>query len=128
MKSFKVQIAALALGASLALTASASPQWHDHEGGGIRGLIDRTQNDLRMASGLEHGGHQHERYQHAEDELSSFDRSLSKGHFDKDKLDRAIDDIKSVLDHNTLDPRARDMLRRDTEELRIARERHDSRY
>ena len=125
MRRFKIQLAALALGASLALVANASPEWHDRDYPGLRGLIDRTQNDLRMASGLEHGEHQRERYQHAQDELSSFDRGLSKGHFDRGRLDRSIDDLKSVLDHNTLDPGSRDALRHDVEDLRIARERHE---
>jgi hypothetical protein len=48
---------------------------------------------------------------------------LSKGHFDKGKLDQAIRDVKSVLDHNTLQPSSRDALLRDVADLRAARER-----
>ena len=65
------------------------------------------------------------RYENAQRHLSDFDREMTKGHFDKDKLDTAIDDVKNVVEHNTLDSDARDALRRDLGDLRDVRAEHD---
>jgi len=68
-------------------------------------LIDRTQNDLRRAEEFErHKGKEISRYDNALKHLSDFDRAFTKGHFEKDKLDSAIDDVKNVVENNTLDP------------------------
>lgn len=94
--------------------------------GGLRGLVDRAQADLRMAEGQEHQKvDQRERFQHAQGHLSSFDRHLIKGRFDKGELDKAIDSIKQVLDKNVLMASSRDALVRDLDGLREAR---DHRY
>ena len=106
-------------GSSLALAAE-----HAHDYGEMRNLVDRVQGDLRASSDLQHGNRQDHRYKNAEDHLSDFDRSLAKGHFDKDRLDQAIDDIKNLTDHNTLQASSRDTLVHDLEDLRVARERH----
>jgi hypothetical protein len=125
MNTFKTQIAAAVLGFGLVLTAGATPRWdHDREYGEVRQIVDRTQSDLRAAADLGHGSHQRDRYKNAQRHLSDFDRSLSKGHFDKDRLDTAIDDLKNLLDHNTLQASARDELMRDIDELRRVREHH----
>ena len=90
----------------------------------LRGLVDRTQSDLTAAMQLEHrGGDQHKRYNDAQGHLSSFDRHLVKGHFDKGELGKAIDSIKAILDKNVLQASSRDALMRDLEELRSVRER-----
>jgi hypothetical protein len=91
-----------------------------------RGVIDRTLGDLRRAGDYErrHHGTQAERYNNAEKHLSDFDREYSRGHFDNDKLDTAIDDVKNVVEHNTLDPSDRDALRADLGSLRGMREEH----
>lgn len=114
--------------AFLACLATAAPApdrdrgFDDH----ARGIIDRTQNDLRMAADFErHKGKETARYENAQKHLSDFDREFVKGHFDKGKLDTAIDDVKNVVDHNTLDPEARDALRRDLADLRAMRSEHD---
>ncbi len=92
---------------------------------GLRGLVDRTQSDLHMAADLEHGKEdQRERYRHAQGHLSTFDRHLVKGKFDKGELERAIGEIKGILDHNVLQASSRDALTRDLEDLRVARDRH----
>jgi hypothetical protein len=92
----------------------------------LRGLVDRTQNDLRAASDLEHGNDkQRERYRNAQGHLSTFDRDMSKGKFGKGELDKSIDSIKSILDHNVLQASSRDALMHDLDDLRIAR---DHRY
>ena len=119
--------AAAVMAAGLCLN-SATPAFaddHDYyhrDGVDLRSLIDRTQDDLRAAADLEHGNKQHDRYKNAQDHLSDFDRSLSKGKFNKDRLDTAINDLKNLLDHNTLQASTRDALQRDVEELRSARE------
>jgi hypothetical protein len=93
-----------------------------------RGVIDRTQNDLRAASDFErHNGKQIGRYDNAERQLSDFDRDLTRGHFDQGRLDHAIDSLKDVVDHNTLDPTNRDALMHDLADLRIMRDDHDRR-
>ena len=92
-----------------------------------RTVIDRTQNDLRSAAEFErHHGKQTARYEEAQRHLSDFDRDLTKGHFDRGKLGDAINDVKDVVDHNMLDPAARDALRNDLADLRDMRE-HDRR-
>lgn len=92
-------------------------------GGGLRGLVDRTQQDLRMAERQEHQKEdQRERYEHAQGHLSTFDRHLLKGHFDKGELDKAIDSMKDILDKNVLQASSREALLHDLDGLRAARE------
>jgi hypothetical protein len=87
-----------------------------------RALVDQTESDLRTAAEFErHKGKEVTRYENAERHLSDFDREYRKGHFDKDKLDTAIDDLKNVVEHNTLDPQARDTLMDDLQDLRMMR-------
>jgi hypothetical protein len=133
MRILKQSLGAIALSAGLMMTmavpppAAASARFdhdRDRDYDGLRGLVDRTQSDLRAAVDLEHGGKQAERYKNAQDHLSDFDRSLAKGHFNKDRLDSAINDLQHLLDHNTLQASTRDALHRDLEDLRIARERN----
>lgn len=91
----------------------------------LRSLVDRSQNDLRAAADLEHGNSkQRERYRNAQEHLSTFDRHLVKGNFDKGELYKVIGEIKGILDHNVLQPSGRDALRQDEEDLRAARDRH----
>jgi hypothetical protein len=97
---------------------------HDNEYGDLRGLVDKTQSDLRAASDLGHGNKQRDRYQKAQDHLSKLDRSLSRNKYNKGALNDSIDEVKSILDHNTLQASARDALARDLTELKIARDRH----
>jgi hypothetical protein len=110
---------------SPSLLAGPAPA-HDREGdyGEMRGLVDRTQSDLRTASDLGHGNKQNDRYHKAQDHLSKLDRSLSRGKYNKGALNDSIDEIKSILDHNTLQASARDALRRDLTDLKIARDQH----
>ncbi|MDQ2843809.1 MAG: hypothetical protein M3Y72_22760 [Acidobacteriota bacterium] len=119
-------IAVLSLTMGLALTAAtpaiASPnRWFQYGDryGDIRGLVDRTQSDLRDAASLERNrGDARSRYQNTQRHLSTFDRHLLKGHFDKGELDSAISDLQHIIDKNTLQARSRDMLMRDIEDLR----------
>ena len=128
MKSFQKSLGVLSLALGIAAGTTtplvAAPYWHqsgDHYGD-IRGLVDRTQSDLREAAGLEHNdGGQRDRYRNAQKHLSTFDRHLTKGHFDKGALDSSIDNIQAILDKNTLQASTRDALSRDVQDLRDAR-------
>ena len=103
----------------IAATAMVSAQGRY---GTARGLVDRVQRNLRRA---EHftppSDKEKERFHNAQHHLSEFDRKLSQGKFDKDKLDEAIDDVKNVVENNTLSAEARDVLTRDLGELRELR-------
>lgn len=142
MKSLNQSLAAIFLSAGLAVGTAAplaaGPNgWYQYQNGeagsryperygDLRSLVDRTQNDLRSSAELEHNnGDQRERYRNAQGHLSTFDRNLTKGHFDKGELDKAIHDVQSVLDHNALQASARDALLHDVQDLRAVR---DHRY
>jgi hypothetical protein len=113
----------IATAAILSCFAVAAPAqidrgYHEH----ARKVIDRVQDDLRRAEDFErHNGKEISRYENAQRYLSDFDRELTRDHFDKGKIDDAIGGLKDVVDHNTLDPEARDALRRDLEDLRALR-------
>ena len=117
----------LATGSAVAVPAPRMTGYQEYPAAhtDLRGLVDRAQSDLREAADLEHGNDkQRDRYRSAQGHLSTFDRHLTKGHFDKGELDKSIDSIKDILDHNTLQASSRDALLRDLEDLRIARDRH----
>jgi hypothetical protein len=91
----------------------------------LRALIDKTQNDLRMAEQLEpNKPDARERYRHAQGHLSTFDRKLVHGHFDNGELKDAIHDIKQILDKNVLQASSRTALSDDLAQLEIVRDRH----
>jgi hypothetical protein len=96
------------------------------QGSDVRGVVDRSQNDLRRAEDFERNrGKEVSRYENAQKHLSEFDRDFTNGHFEKGKLDAAINDVKNVVDHNTLDTESRDALRNDLRDLRVVRADHD---
>jgi len=110
-------VGALALAAAGGLAA---------QGIDARATVDRAQNDLRRAEDFERRkGKEVSRYDNAQKHLSEFDRNMTRGHFDKDKLDTAIDDVKNVVEHNTLNPEDRDALSADLRDLRVMRAEHD---
>ncbi len=137
MQALKKSIAVLSLtfgmtfGAVASLQAAPNGWQYDDRSryggdryGDIRGLIDRTQADLHAASRSgRNRGDDRSRYENAQRHLSTFDRHITKGHFDKGQLDDAISDVKNILDKNTLRPEDRDNLGRDIQDLRAARER-----
>src|SRR5262245_7649514 len=97
---------------------------------GARDLVARVQSDLKRAADFAESGagvkseKEIDRFRNAEKSLSDFDRNLTKGKFDKGDLDKAIGDIKNVLDHNTLSSEDRDALTADLRELRGLRAEH----
>jgi hypothetical protein len=91
-----------------------------------RALIDRTQQDINRSMEFErHHGKEVKRYDNAQRHLSDFDREFSNGHFDRGKLDQAIEDVKNLVDHNTLSPDLRDAVATDLRDLRVMRAEHE---
>lgn len=89
-----------------------------------RHMVDRVQVDLKRASEFNSkSGKDRERYEKAQRHLSELDKKLDKGEFDEDKFDEAIEDVKDVVEHNTLTPQDRDALQADLRDLREFRER-----
>lgn len=118
----------LAMGGAVSVNAASNSGYQDYRGPAmsydLRGLIDRTQSDLRAAADLERAKEdQRKRYSDAQGHLSTFDRKFTKGKFDKGELNKAIDKIKQILDKNVLQASTRDALMRDITDLRIARDR-----
>lgn len=133
MKSLKflqavVLTLGLACGGAFALQAqypSTAPDYPAPYGGGLRAIVDRTQSDLRAAAEMEHNKEkQWQRYNDAQGHLSTFDRKLSHGKFDRGELDKSINSLRDILDHNVLQASSRDALMHDMEDLKIARDRH----
>src|SRR5437660_10259113 len=110
MKLFSRSIAVLSLGCGIMLAmgsrlpaASPATGWYQEYPppqygpvpGGLRDLVARTQDDIRRSEHFAHGGHdQQERCRNAEEHLSTFDRHLTKGHYDKGELDHVIADFQ----------------------------------
>jgi len=100
-----------------------APRYQGYED--IRDAVQRTQDDLqRVRREGARNNKERERIDNARKHLSDFDRNLNKNKFDKDRLDSAIDDVKNVVEHDTLEARDRDALRADLEDLRHLREVH----
>lgn len=88
-----------------------------------RDLVSRVQNDLQRAADFtRNNAKERERYENVQHHLSEFDRDLRRDHFDKDKLDNAIDDLKNVVKNNTLEGHDRDALASDLSDLRTLRD------
>lgn len=88
-----------------------------------RDLVSRVQSDLQRAADFtRNNAKERERYENVQHHLSEFDRDLRRDHFDKDKLDSAIDDLKNVVKNNTLEGHDRDALASDLSDLRTLRD------
>jgi hypothetical protein len=98
--------------------AQTYPEYQD-----ARSVVQRTEEDLHQ---LRREGarneKERERVDNARKHLSDFDRNLSRNKFDKGRLDSAIDDVKNVVEHDTLQARDRDALTADLNDLRRIRE------
>ena len=90
-----------------------------------RDLVSRVQNDLQRAADFTRTKDKERgRYENVQHHLSEFDRDLSHHHFDKGKLDSAIDNLKDVVKNNTLESHDRDALATDLSDLRTLRDTH----
>jgi hypothetical protein len=88
-----------------------------------RDLVTRVQDDLRRAADFTRNNEKERvRYENVQHHLSEFDRDLRHDHFDKGKLDSAIDDLKNVVKNNTLEGHDRDALASDLSDLRTLRD------
>jgi len=88
-----------------------------------RDLVSRVQNDLQKAADFTRTKEkERSRYENVQHHLSEFDRDLSHDHFDKGKLDAAIDNLKDVVKNNTLESHDRDALATDLSDLRTLRD------
>lgn len=123
MEPWKQQPVSTLLSVAAVVLAVALPaRCQSVQYGNARALVGRVQDDLRRAERFGRtNDKERERYDNAQRHLSEFDRALSRGKFDKDKLDAAIDDVNNVVAHNTLAPRQRDALSEDLRALRQLR-------
>ena len=88
-----------------------------------RDLVTRVQDDLQRATDFTRNNEKERvRYENVQHHLSEFDRDLRHDHFDKGKLDAAIDDLKNVVKNNTLEGHDRDALASDLSDLRTLRD------
>ncbi len=88
-----------------------------------RDLVARVQDDLQRAADFTRSNEKERgRYENLQHHLSQFDRDLRRDHFDKGKLDSAIDDLKDVVKKNTLEGHDRDALASDLSDLRTLRD------
>ncbi len=88
-----------------------------------RDLVERVQNYLARAEDFTRNNEKERvRYENVQHHLSEFDRDLRHDHFDKGKLDDAINNLKDVVRNNTLESRDRDELARDLSDLRTLRD------
>jgi hypothetical protein len=117
---FVASMALVLLAGSLETGALAQRGHHDY--GNVRDILQRTQDDLtQVRSQGARNDKERERLDNARKHLSDFDRNLSKNKFDKGRLDSAIDDVKNVVENNTLEARDRDALTTDLADLRRIR-------
>lgn len=126
----------LMLGSGMLLAAlSANAQYPDGRRGGYesnwqdrgRGyggnVIERVLRDVdRAASYRDAARHEREHFDQARKNLTRFQDNWSRGKFDKDRLDGAIDDLHRLSGSDHLSRRDRDVLARDMEALRDFRE------
>jgi len=116
----------LLLGAGVLLAAmGANAQYPGRGYGGDRGrdngrgLIDRVLRDLdRASSDREADRREHATFEQARHNLLRFEDNWSRGKFDKDRLDGAIDNLHHLSDSRHLRTGDREMLARDMEALR----------
>src|SRR5271155_2908228 len=81
-----------------AVAAGADIAAFGQDFGRARNLVDRVQEDLRRAAEFTRTNEKERvRYENVQHHLSEFDRDLRHDHFDKGKLDSAIDDLKNVV-------------------------------
>ncbi len=96
-------------------------QWYPQAGNYQRqstSPADRTVDDLRqVAERNAFSRGERDRFSHAIEHLSEFSGKLSAGRFDRGKLDHGINDVRDVMQRNRIDPRGREILNSDLNEL-----------
>jgi hypothetical protein len=84
-------------------------------------VVSRHLEGLAHRTGSFTSRRERERFDNAIRHLSQFQNQYYRGHFDKGRLDQAINDVQNIVDHNPLDDRARGMLWQDVNDLRAFR-------
>jgi hypothetical protein len=116
-KLFRGSLMTALLVSSFAQTPAAFAQGDEYSE--ARNLVQRVQDDLHTLH--PNGNKDRDRINDALKHLSDLDRKFTKDKFSKGPLSDAIDDVKDILDHNTLETRERDMLNADIHDLRELR-------
>lgn len=121
-------------GFSLLLCAGlASAQYRDRgpnrddytRGDVIRRALDHVSNSRSYAWVDRHErGH----FDQAQRDLSIFQDHWRRGRFDKDRLDGAIENLRDLADADQVNPRERELLRRDVRDLREFRANRGGNY
>lgn len=119
----KARLLATSLGCTAVFSGMALAQGYAYSPEHRR-PVEVTIHDLNeISSHSIYDRHQRERYDNATRHLQEFGERLHEGgYFDKSKLDQAIGDVQSVLDHNKMSNRAHDILFRDEAQLRELRQ------
>ena len=82
-------------------------------------LCATVEADIQHSEGYTRSrGRDRERADNALRHLSEFDSDFPRGHFNKDKLDQAIDDVKNLADNNPMSAEDRRLLQEDLRRLR----------
>ncbi len=84
-------------------------------------VVERASSDLDFAgydSGSYFGGRERREIDQARRDLIRFRENWSRGRFDRDRLDGAIEHIHHFVDSRDVDPRMRERLERDLYSLR----------
>lgn len=92
-----------------------------------RTTINRVRADLSRAEGNMRylGEGEMRRFQTIQRNLAEFQRKWERGRYDRDDLDRAIVDLRGLVDRGRLRPRDRDLLADDLRRLHELRDRLD---
>lgn len=106
----KLIFSATLLAGALSLSAQS---FQDHA------LFGRVRSDLDRASNYRYASHSDQkRFDEARRDLFDFESRFDRGRYDRHELDRAIDRVQNVVNHNSLDPRERGALEDDLRRMR----------
>lgn len=95
----------------------------DYRRGRDASPVDNVYNDVqRIAYRARVDGHERNHFERTLRELSEFQYRWRDGHFDKGKLDRAIDNMRDLARADQVHPRDRSVIARDIQVLRRFRE------
>ena len=85
-------------------------------------LIDQVLSDMdRAANNAYLDSHERDHFNEVARQLQEFDRRAAQGNFDKDRLDKAIENLDHVAHADRVSPRDRDILQQDLASLRSFR-------
>ena len=104
-------------------------RYEDRSGYNRGDVLDRAFSDLRWAASSSfYARHQRGHFDHALQELGRFEEKFRRGRFDRHPLDEAIGEMSHLSRANELEPRVRETMARDADELRVFRAGGDPGY